>query len=520
MLFSHKLPIRSALLGLAGLTCGASAQLLPNEKCLLLQYEAAAGTAGSAVSAIAAGDIDQDGDLDVVTADAATGTVRLLVNNGAVGFSQQALNPGVAPSALALADVDADGDLDLLVGFDTGMRWLRNDGAGHYMPVANYTFPAGDAGAVALRVADVDADRHLDAIIGLSMHAIGGGATTGGLWVALGDGTGEFQPLPTHALALRAHDITLADFDGDSFLDVAELGGYISASAVSIASGVGDGSFVNVLPTFSAGSYAGGLAAGDFDGDGDADLATGFKYSVSIRLNDGSGHFTLAQSIGGGSYVKGIAAGDVDLDGDLDLLVTSGSTQSIRLLTNDSSAHYTVGASVPASIQCYSVLLADTSGDGYLDAWAGDVVTGQLYAGLSHCLVASYGVAKLNSLGVLPALAATGTPSVSGSGFSVQATQLLPQQPALIGVGFGPLALPLLGGQLLVQAPWALFPATTSAGSGGTSDATASLPISAAQLGAVGLGTRLYVQVYSLDPLQADGTAASLSDGLRFEVAP
>jgi len=511
-----------ALGGLALLAGAAGAQVLPGEHSLLLQYLQTAQTSGSAVSDITSGDIDQDGDLDVLSADVNAGVIRLLINNGASGFTKQTLNPGVTPSVLALGDVDSDGDLDLAVGFNSGMRWLRNDGAGHFMPVDTYNFPAGDASPTAMQLADVNHDRQLDAVLGLSIHPVNGGGTTGGLWVALGDGAGNFVPLATHELALSAVNITLADFNADGHVDVAELGGYISASAVSIASGLGDGTFVNDTPTFGVGIYAGGLCSGDFNGDGVADLATGFKYNMSIRLNDGTGNFTLAQSVAVGSYVKGIAAGDLDRDGDLDLLATSGSSSAIRLVTNDGTGYFTITATVPASVQCYSVLLADTSGDGYLDAWAGDVTSGQLFTGSSQCLVARYDHAKPNSLGAMPAMDATGTPSVSGSGFTVLATKLLPLQPGFLLVGLAPTEKPAYGGLLLIAPPLLAIAVTTSAGSGipGASDATVIVPITGSQLGAATLGTRLYMQLLSRDPGAPDGTSASLTDGLWFEIVP
>lgn len=519
---SFERALGAALGAIALLAGAASAQALPQEHCLQMQYKPLAQLAGSAVSDIAAADIDGDADVDVLLADGSAGLVRVLLNRGGAGFAPQAFSVGVAPRALGLADLDGDGDADLAIGFAAGMRWLRNDGAGGFAPVASYAFPLNDANPIGLGIADFDEDGHLDVALGLSSHALASGGSTGGLWVALGDGAGGFQPQPTHELALRAFEIALADFDGDGHLDVAELGGNVTASTVSIASGLGDGSFVNALPSFSAGIYAGGLAAGDFDGDGDADLATGFKYSASVRLNDGHGQFALAQSLAVGSYVKGIASGDLDLDGDLDLLVTSGSAAAIRIAFNDGLAHFALAGGAPASIQCYSVLLADTSGDGYPDAWAGDVSTGGLYTAVSACAVARYGQGKLDSLGVAPAMDATGSPALSGSGLSALGTQLIPQQPALFSVGFGPLAQPLLGGQWLVQAPWFLFAAHTSAGSGdpSLSDGTVELPVSTAQLAALGLGTRVFVQVLALDPLQPDGTQVSLSDGLWFEVRP
>lgn len=499
----------------------ARAQLLPGEQCLHMTYSSSAKVVGNAVLDIASADLDGDGDVDLLTADTYTGMIRMLLNNGSGVFNQQNINPGVNPAALALADVDGDGDPDLFIGHSGGLRWLRNDGAAHFSAAATFAFPPNEANANAVRVADVNEDGVLDVLLAFTSHPSTAGLT-GGLWVLLGDGAGGFQPLPTTDLPLYPHEVALTDVDGDGHLDVVDLGGYISASAVGILSGRGDGTFASALPSFAVGIYAGGLAVGDFDGDGDADIATGFKYNLSVRLNDGIGHFTLAQSVTTGAYVKGIAAGDLDRDGDLDLLATSGSASMIRLLTNDGNGNFALTASIPASIQCYSVLLADTNGDGYLDAWAGDVTTGQLFSGASHCVVARYGAAKVNSTGALPWMTASGSTAVSGAGFVAAATKLLPTQPALVVVGFAPFAQPMLGGLLLVAPPSIFVPAVTDAGSGdpNLSDATLTLPISGAQLGLGGVGTRVYLQVLSGDPQHPDGSMASLTDGVRFEIVP
>jgi hypothetical protein len=507
-------------MGLALLAGAVSAQVLPGEEALQVQYTPSAYTAGSAVTDLVSADIDHDGDVDVLSADGTAGVIRVLVNAGAQGFFPRTINTGVTPSVLAIGDLDSDGYPDLVVGFNSGMRWMRNDGAGNYSVAATYLFPAGDTDPVAARLADVNEDGNLDAVLGLNSHQGAGGAV-GGLWIALGDGAGGFQPLATQDLALRAANITIADFNGDGHLDVAELSGqpFIS-SAVTIVFGLGDGSFANAGPGFGAGIYAHGLASGDFDGDGDVDIATGFKYWVSVRMNDGNGNFTLAQSVGVGSYVKGITVGDIDRDGDLDIVATSGTAKALRLMANDTTGHFTYFGQVPVSIQCFSVLLADTNNDGYLDAWAGDAQTGELFSGASHCIVARYGKGKLNSLGVLPAMTATGVPSISGEGFIPEGTRLLPLQPAVFVVGTDASVRPALGGLLLVQEPWFLVPTKTSAGSGNPSqsDGTVTLPVGAEQLGGAGVGTKFFIQVLALDPLQVDGTLASLSDGLWFEI--
>src|SRR4029078_10277933 len=89
-------------------------------------------------------------------------------------------------------------------------------------------------------------------------------------------------------LPLPAFNLVVADFDGDGQWDAAELGGYVTASMVNLAFGAGDGTFVNGPASYGAGMYAGGLAAGDWDGDGAVDLATGGKYDLRLLGNNGS----------------------------------------------------------------------------------------------------------------------------------------------------------------------------------------------------------------------------------------
>ncbi len=501
---------RTALFGFTLLSGTAGAQ------CLSMQYVPTSQTAGSAVSDITSGDIDQDGDLDVLSADQSSGVVHVLVNNGALGFTAQTIDPGVIPSVLALSDLDSDGDLDLMVGFNGGMRWLAGDGAGNFVVAATYAFPVGDTNPIAVQLVDVNGDGRVDAVLGLNSHQ-GPTGLTGGLWVALGDGAGGFQPLATQDLLLRTANIALADFDGDGHLDVAYLGGYLFPSAVAIASGLGDGTFANNSPTFPVGIYSNGLAVGDFDGDGDIDLATGFKYWLSIRLNNGSGGFTLAQSVGVGSYVKGIAAGDLDGDGDLDLLATSGSASAARLVTNDSSGHFAVTGSIPASIQCYSVMLADTSGDGYLDAWAGDVVTGQLFSGVSQCLVAcgasaNYCTAALNSTGFGAAISHLGSLSITANTFALACTHLPPNATGLFYFGSAQTSTPFGNGFRCVTGSVVRLNRTATANATGNVVHGVDFTTAPVQ-GIITPGSTQYFQYWYRNPA-GGGAGFNLSDGL------
>lgn len=88
---------------------------------------------GDQPMALAAGDLDEDGDLDLAVANAGSRTITLLRNTGASGFGSGVFTsvsvfpqPTARPNAVALQDIDGDDDADLLVGTDIGLSVYRN----------------------------------------------------------------------------------------------------------------------------------------------------------------------------------------------------------------------------------------------------------------------------------------------------------------------------------------------------------------------------------------------------------
>jgi enediyne biosynthesis protein E4 len=124
----------------------------------------------------------------------------------------------------------------------------------------------------------------------------------------------------------------LFDMDNDGFLDVylvqsGSLAHEASGTGSRLYRNRGDGSFEDVTERSGAGvhSYGMGVAAGDFDNDGNTDLyVTGFGRNVLLK-NDGHGHFadvTGSAGVGGGGWSTSAAFLDYDGDGFLDLFVT------------------------------------------------------------------------------------------------------------------------------------------------------------------------------------------------------
>lgn len=125
------------------------------------------------VAAIAAADLDSDGDIDVVVASANTDAVVWFEASGKGSFDGTApmhviTRDAKIPASVALADMNHDSFVDVVVGSAGGgvVTWHKNDGNGQFEQ--QYTVSGTAPGVYALVVADVDRDLDPDLIIGLA----------------------------------------------------------------------------------------------------------------------------------------------------------------------------------------------------------------------------------------------------------------------------------------------------------------------------------------------------------------
>jgi hypothetical protein len=119
--------------------------------------------------------------------------------------------------------------------------------------------------------------------------------------ILLGRGDGTFQPAQDFAVGSVPESITVGDFNGDGQQDVATAN--VLSFTVSILLGHGDGTF---QPTqdFAVGGAAFSVAVGDFNGDGRPDLATGNAEAntASILINNTSIEIPVKIDIRPGSF--------------------------------------------------------------------------------------------------------------------------------------------------------------------------------------------------------------------------
>lgn len=170
-------------------------------------------------------------------------------------------------------------------------------------------------------------------------------------------------------------DAAIADFNADGYPDLAAAQGTFS-SGFSVVINSGNGGF-GAPSRYSSQSSSSGIAAADFDGDGMPDIAvsnTGVNYegnSISIFLNQGNGTFANRHQYASGPGPVGLAAADFDNDGDIDLAVACygfiANNDSISLLLNDGNGVFNVRHKYFVGLAPYKLAAADLNGDERID---------------------------------------------------------------------------------------------------------------------------------------------------------
>jgi hypothetical protein len=271
-------------------------------------------------------DFDNDGHIDICTANTSTASVSIVLGAGDGTFSShQEVAVGAVPHGIAVLDMDGDADLDIATANTQGnnVSILFNDGAGVFGPATS--FEGGGTHEWGLGAGDMNNDGIDDLVVGAH--------TSERILVQLGRGDGTFTPMPFQGAGGLVWMLALGDLDGDGNLDVSSANS--TNNNGSILLGNGDGTLRPRVITPMAG-HVPATDLGDLDGDGDLDwiLSSFGAGHWRVFRNDGQGAFTFDQQFNATSNPSCAIVLDFDRDRDMDLVLTDEISNDIFVEQN------------------------------------------------------------------------------------------------------------------------------------------------------------------------------------------
>ena len=292
-------------------------------------------------------DINADGHADIIVGTTYQTQSRLYLGSGGGAFREvTATNLPQTPLSigdLEIGDVDLDGDLDIVLADWGAGNNMSNDGGRTRLWLNDGTGKFSDATAAQmpgvlvrfswdLELVDTDNDFDLDVLVSCKRCAGG--------FLFRNDGAGKFaddpRGLPQYT---NNYEYEPMDLDGDGFLDLVTINdGEILKEQSSnrrehVLHNDMKGRFRDATAQWwpadqNIGEDDNMVAFLDFDNDGDADFVIGSLSGPDrLLINDGKGHLTVATDVFVGPATPGtlgIALGDLDGDGKMDVVQAQG----------------------------------------------------------------------------------------------------------------------------------------------------------------------------------------------------
>ena len=317
-------------------------------------------------------DVNGDGKADILVSNDDGSDVTVLLGNGdgtvtvpTVGYAVG----GYPRDPVLVGDFNGDGLQDVIVSDrEFGYAFLKGYGDGTFRSALNY-YAAGVGYGITIASGDFNGDTIPDFVVGNCCDS------NIGISVFLSRADGSLQPGVNYGAGGNLENVVVADFNGDTHLDIAATAR--NSGVVDIFTGVGDGTFTlgsTTFPTDSTENSPTGISAGDFNHDGFLDLAVVNQGSntVGILLGDGAGNFSAPTNYPLSQNAYDLVAADVNADGYLDLIVPLDSNPSngvaVFLGKTDNSGTFNAESDVAAGFNSsFSPAVGDLNNDGKAD---------------------------------------------------------------------------------------------------------------------------------------------------------
>ena len=308
---------------------------------------------------VAVGEVDGNGELDLVTSSQNGSSIAVLLGAGDGTFAPARLSiAGKGIGAPVLADFNGDGKTDVATSSQSYVAVLLGNGDGTFQAPRDY--PVG-LSAGSLAAGDLDADGDVDIVV-----VTASGSSSGALRVLLGTGDGGFVAGTSYTAGRSITGIVVEDFGNDGTLDVALTD--FDPSLVWVLAGHGDGT-LDAVRADAFGPEPLFLASADFDGDGSPDVAASLyqQPGIAVLLQRPQG-FVSVSAIEFPNGARQVGTGDFNEDGHPDVVATSSYGDNFLLALGNGDGTFQEPVQFPTSSYDLSTLsVADFNEDGHLD---------------------------------------------------------------------------------------------------------------------------------------------------------
>jgi len=289
---------------------------------------------GATPAGIAVADFDNDGLADIAVAVTGSKNLRILRGAGNGEFADvMEIDAGGSGAksysdALAVGDLNGDGNVDVAVNIRLihKVAVLLGDGTGGFAKPALYKVGKRPR---ALTIGDFNGDGIPD--IAVANSDLGGTPNRGNTSVLFGRPDGTFDKAETLRSGPNSISVSMADFNNDGLVDLAIAS--MDSATVNVFTSDGNGSFNPPLPVRVAQRPFNVIAA-DFNDDGNPDLAVVDIKSnnIGILTGDGNGQFTAPEYFAVGSSPRAAVSADFNNDGKPDLAIANGKSDDVTIL--------------------------------------------------------------------------------------------------------------------------------------------------------------------------------------------